>query len=72
IGTAKVYIYLKPKLENGKYVENKFKLAEVPKGNHTMDTLHDEENNFPLGEEEEEEEEEEEDLKEDNGVLEHR
>ncbi|KAH9327939.1 hypothetical protein KI387_000047, partial [Taxus chinensis] len=56
-----IYIYLKPKLQNGKYLENEFKLLGLPKGKHIMGTL-EEEDILPVEEEE---------LHEDIGVLEH-
>ncbi|KAH9331299.1 hypothetical protein KI387_003407, partial [Taxus chinensis] len=32
----KAYIYLKLKLEDGKYIDNEFNLSELPKGKHTV------------------------------------
>ncbi|KAH9315116.1 hypothetical protein KI387_023743, partial [Taxus chinensis] len=58
VGVAKVYIYLKPKLENGKYIENEFKLLEFPKGKHIMGMFQDEDSNFSQDDEGENEEEE--------------
>ncbi|KAH9303732.1 hypothetical protein KI387_008136, partial [Taxus chinensis] len=66
-GKAKVYIYLKPKMENGKYFENEFNLLEFTKVKNIVGTLHDEETTFPHGDDDEEEENEE--LKEDSGGL---
>ncbi|KAH9319013.1 hypothetical protein KI387_020782, partial [Taxus chinensis] len=34
-----VYLQLKPKLENNKYVENEFALPGLPKGKHTMENI---------------------------------
>ncbi|KAH9316800.1 hypothetical protein KI387_044538, partial [Taxus chinensis] len=39
IGAALVYLQLKPKLENKKYVENEFTLLGPPKGKHTMENV---------------------------------
>ncbi|KAH9318072.1 hypothetical protein KI387_019841, partial [Taxus chinensis] len=36
-GAALVYLQLKPKLENNKYVENEFTLLRSSKGKHTVD-----------------------------------
>ena len=51
-GASLVYIQLKPNLENGRYVENEFKLPGPPKGKHTIGTLEDEEPILTIFEEE--------------------
>ncbi|KAH9298106.1 hypothetical protein KI387_029788, partial [Taxus chinensis] len=58
---VKVYIYLKTKLVDGRYIENDFKVTKFPRGKHTIGTLSDDELDPPCTHEEEEE-----DLKEEN------
>ncbi|KAH9320398.1 hypothetical protein KI387_044498, partial [Taxus chinensis] len=63
---ALVYLQLKPKLENTKYVENEFTLPGPPKGKHTMENVPTPKPTKTIQVDDEEEEHE------DSGGLEHR
>ncbi|KAH9319329.1 hypothetical protein KI387_021098, partial [Taxus chinensis] len=39
VGAVLVYLQLKPKMENKKYVENEFMLPGPPKGKHTVENV---------------------------------
>ncbi|KAH9308849.1 hypothetical protein KI387_036760, partial [Taxus chinensis] len=66
LGVVLVYLQLKPKMENNKYVEGEFTLPAPPKGKHTMGNIPTPKATEPIEVEDEEEEHE------DSGGLEHR
>lgn len=57
IGAVRIYLQLKTKMENNKYVENEFALLRPPKGKHTMENIPTPRHSKPMQDDEEEDEE---------------